>query len=125
MIALVPSVSPTVRVNDPSASALAVKDAPLSVFLPMSVARAWVLPLMSTAALLTTSPSFGEMIVILGGVLSRTYRATAEWADLPPDPTSVTEKSLMPLLNSTGMTVWGRLVGELNLAKRGRRLAGQ
>ena len=125
VIALVPSVRPTLRVNDPSASALAVKDAPLSAFLPMSVARACVLPLMSTAARLTTSPSFGEMIVIFGGVLSRTYRATAECADLPPDADERDGEIVDAAAQFDRDDGLWQVGGELNFAKRARRLARQ
>ena len=47
-------------------------DDPLAALRASSVVRAWVLPLIVTALRLTIAPFFGDVMVILGGVLSRT-----------------------------------------------------
>ena len=72
VILLAPSLRARLSVKLPSDSAVPAMDDPFAALCAMSVVRACVLPLMSTALLLTMALFFGEAIVILGGTLSKT-----------------------------------------------------
>ena len=62
---------------------------------------------MTTALPLTTAFFLGDVTVSLGGAASNTYRTATDGSDSPPGPKIVTVKSLMPLVSSTGMIVFG------------------
>ena len=68
----VPEASGRLSVNVPSASATPDTEASLVSLRAMSVARDWVVPLISTALRLTWALSFGEVILAFGFELSRT-----------------------------------------------------
>ena len=72
VILLAPALSARLSVKVPSDSAVPAMDEPFAALCASSVVRACVLPLMSTALLLTMALFLGEVMVILGGTLSNT-----------------------------------------------------
>jgi hypothetical protein len=68
----VPARIGRLSVNVPSASACPDTDASFDSLRAMSVARDWVVPLISTALRLTFALSFGDVILTFGLELSRT-----------------------------------------------------
>ncbi len=68
----VPVVSARLSTNVPSAAAVPVIEALLSLLCAMSVDRPWTLPLMSTFLPFTFAPFLGDVTVIFGLPVSST-----------------------------------------------------
>ena len=71
-----------------------------------SVVPAWVEPWIGASGVSMRSPSFGDAMVIFGGLRSRIQVTIGEWSDSPVDARKrVAEMSLRPSVSSNGISM--------------------